>query len=119
MSETDTSTNTTITEVNISKDQLETIQRILGSSFLLSIKRDRILAKTGLKSRLCCICGGISSPLYEVRTTGDGYVKVQAYCSTHIEKFEDGKNKTSEELAEAYGLQLVGEVPPTIREPWD
>jgi len=85
---------------------------------MLSIKKDRLLAPTGLKQSLCCVCGQTSSPLYEVRTAGDGYVKFQVYCSTHIENFDNSKNKTSKEIAESYGLQL-GEIDHTPPNPWD
>ena len=42
-------TDTTVTEITISQDQLETIQRILGSNLMRAIKKDRLLALTGLK----------------------------------------------------------------------
>lgn len=118
--DTDTDTDTTITEISISKDQLETIQRIMGSSFLRAIKRDRLLALTGLKHLLCCVCGQTSSPLYEVRYSGHEYVKIQVYCTAHLESvYQTTKNKTNVEIAESYGCQIVDEVPPTIREAWD
>ena len=53
MSKIDTDNNdTTVTEVNISKDQLETIKRILASNVLRAIKKERLLAQTGLKHLL-------------------------------------------------------------------
>lgn len=103
----ETATDTTVTEINISKDQLETIQRILSSNFMLSVKKDRLLALTGLKQLLCCVCGEPSSPLYEVRYAGPEYVKFEVYCSTHIESvYQTTKNSSSEELAAKYNCQI-------------
>lgn len=107
-----------ITEIKISQDQMETIQRILSSNFMLSVKKDRLLALTGLKQLLCCVCGQTSSPLYEVRYTGHEYIRFEVYCSTHIENFENSKNKTNEEIAESFGIQ-IGEPDRTPPNPWD
>lgn len=113
-------TDTTITEIEISQDQLETIQRILGSNVMRAIKKDRLLALTGLKHLLCCVCGNVSPQLYQVRYSDreGGAVIFEIYSSTHIETYTKNKHKTSEEIAESYGCQ-IGQVPPTIREPWD
>jgi hypothetical protein len=116
----DTDTDTTITEIKISQDQLETIQRILGSSFLRSVKKERLLALTGLKHLLCCVCGQTTSPLYEVKYSGHEYVKIQVYCTAHLESvYQATKGKTNAEIAASLGIQLVGEIPHTQREPWD
>jgi hypothetical protein len=112
-------TDTTVTEISISKDQLETIQAILGSSFLRSIKKDRILARTGLKQLLCCVCGQVSSSLYQVRYSDPEVVRLEVYCSTHIESvYQNTKDSTSEQLAAKYNCQ-IGEIDHTKPNPWD
>ena len=112
------SPETTVTEIKISQDQLETIQRILGSKFLWSIKKDRLLALTGLKQLLCCVCGQINSRLYEVRYSGPDYVKFEVYCVNHIATYTKNKDKTNLEIAESFGIQLAepDRTPPL---PWD
>ncbi len=84
-----TDNDTSVTEITISQDQFETIQRILGSNVLRAIKNDRLLALTGLKHLLCCVCGGVSPQLYQVRYPGPegGAVVLEIYCSTHLETY--------------------------------
>ena len=114
MSRYDKNQNVTVEEFNIPKDKLETIQAILDSSFLWSTEKDRLLALTGLKQLLCCVCGQVSSPLYHVRYSGLEYVKFEVYCPTHIESaYPKDKDKTNAEIAESFGCQIG--VPPTIR----
>jgi HD superfamily phosphohydrolase YqeK len=60
-------TDATVTEIKISQDQLETIQRILGSNVMRAVKKYRLLELTGLKHLLCCVCGQVSPQLYQVR----------------------------------------------------
>jgi len=121
MPEKTTETNTTtVTEIIIPEDKLLTIEKILRSNLMWSIQKDRIMALTGLKQSLCCICGQVSSPLYEVRYSYPDCVKFEIYCTTHLQSvYEQQKNKTNAEIAESYGCQIVDEVPPTIREAWD
>jgi hypothetical protein len=108
----------TVKEFNIPKDKLETIQKILDSKMMWSNKKDMLLALTGIKP-LCCVCGQISSPLYQVRYSGPEAVRLEVYCSTHIESvYQKTKDSTSEELAEIYNCQ-IGEIDHTQPNPWD
>lgn len=111
--------NTTVTEINIPKDKIETIQAILNSNVMRAVKKDRLLGLTGLKHLLCCVCSQVSSPLYRVTYLGHEYVKFEVYCSTHIETvYKKVKDKTSAEIAESYGCE-IGEFDHTPPNPWD
>jgi hypothetical protein len=114
-----TDTNTTVTEISISKDQVESIQAILNTNVMRSVKKDRLLALTGLKHLLCCVCGQVSSPLYQVRYSGIEYMKFEVYCDSHIESvYQNTKDSTSEELAAKYNCQ-IGDIDHTKPNPWD
>ncbi|MGB8159927.1 MAG: hypothetical protein WCE93_07250 [Nitrososphaeraceae archaeon] len=61
----------------------------------------------------------MSSPLYQVRYSGPGAVRLDVYCSTHIESvYQKTKDSISEELAAKDNCQ-IGEIDHTIPNPWD
>jgi hypothetical protein len=111
-------TDTTVTEIIIPEDKLLTIEKILRSNVMWSIKKDRLLALTGIHP-YCCVCGQISSPLYQVRYSDPEVIRLEVYCSTHIESvYQTTKHSTSEELAARYNCQ-IGEPDRTKPNPWD
>lgn len=112
--------HTTVTEIKISQDQLETIQRILTSNVMRAVKKYRLLELTGLKHLLCCVCGQVSPQLYQVRyvVPEGGAVMIEIYCDKHIESYTKNKDKTIAEIAESYGCQ-IGDFDHTPPNPWD
>ena len=111
-------TDTTVTEISIPKEKLDTIQKISSSKNSWHIKKDQLLARIVFRP-LCCVCDQVSTPLYRVRYSYPDYVRFEVYCTTHLESvYQNTKDKTNEEIAESYGCQ-IGEIRPTIREPWD
>ena len=56
----------TVKEFNIPEDKFDAVHEILSSKTSWYNKKDRLLALTGIKP-LCCVCGQMSSPLYQVR----------------------------------------------------
>lgn len=110
--------DTTVTEINLPKESLDDIQKILSLKNRWYIKKDKLLARIGF-SPLCCVCSEISTPLYQVKYSNSDYARIEIYCSTHIESvYKAQKDKTLEESAESYGCQL-GEIDRTPPNPWD
>ena len=108
----------TVKEFNIPEDKFDAVHEILSSKTSWYNKKDRLLALTGIKP-LCWVCGQMSSPLYQVRYSGPGAVRLDVYCSTYIESvYQKTKDSTSEELASKYNCQ-IGEIDHTIPNPWD
>ena len=69
--------NGTIRELNIPKDTLEELQKIVSSPRTTDdIKK--IMIKKFAKVSPCCTCGGI--PTYEVVYDCDGASRVERYC---------------------------------------
>jgi hypothetical protein len=69
--------NGTIRELNISKEDLEELQKIV-SSHKATDEIKKIMIKKFAKVSPCCICGGI--PTYEVVYDADGASRVERYC---------------------------------------
>ena len=106
MPEKTTDADTTVTEINLPKDKLETIQKILNSKNSWYKRKDQLLARIGFRP-LCCVCAQVSTPLYQVRYSYPDYVKLEIYCTTHIESvYHKDKDKTNAEIAESYGCQI-------------
>ena len=75
--------NSTVRELDIPKDKLETLQKILSSPKATDdIKKLMIKRLTGVSS--CCICAGI--PSLEVLYNCDGATKIERYCEPCSEK---------------------------------
>lgn len=106
-----------VKEIVIPKDRLENIQKIQKSKLVWFTRREKLKAAAGFNA-FCCVCHEISSPLYQVRYSVGGMVRIEIYCNAHIETYHKTKNSTSEELAAKYNCQ-IGEVPPTHFDPWD
>ena len=60
----------TVEEFNIPKDKLEAVHEILSSNKTWYNKKGQLIAMTGIKQLLCCVCAQVSSPLYQVRYSG-------------------------------------------------
>jgi hypothetical protein len=70
--------NGTIRELNIPKDTLEELQKIVSSPRTTDdIKK--LMIKKFTKVSPCCICGGI--PSLEVVYDADGASRVERYCT--------------------------------------
>ena len=103
----------TVKEFNIPEDKFDAVHEILSSKTSWYNKKDRLLALTGIKP-LCCVCGQMSSPLYQVR-----FWPWSSKASTYIESvYQKTKDSTSEELAARDNCQ-IGEIDHTIPNPWD
>lgn len=108
----------TVKEFNIPEDKFDAVHEILSSKTSWYNKKDRLLALTGIKP-LCCVCGQISQPLYQVRYSDPEAVRLEVYCPTYIESvYQKTKDSTSEELAAKDNCQ-IGEIDHTIPNPWD
>jgi hypothetical protein len=71
--------NGTIRELNIPKDTLEELQKIVSSRQATDdIKK--LMIKKFTKVSPCCICGGI--PSLEVIYDADGASRVERYCES-------------------------------------
>jgi hypothetical protein len=71
--------NGTIRELNIPKDALEELQKIVSSRQATDdIKK--LMIKKFTKISPCCICGGI--PFFEVLYDADGASRVERYCES-------------------------------------
>ena len=71
--------NATIRELNIPKDKLEKLQKILSSPKATDdIKKMKI--KELAKASPCCICGNI--PSCEVVYDADGASRIERYCDS-------------------------------------
>ena len=75
--------NGTIRELNIPKEDLEELQRIV-SSHQATDDIKKIMIKKFSKASPCCVCGGI--PTYEVVYDADGASRVERYCDTCSER---------------------------------
>lgn len=110
--------NATVKEILLDKDKYENVQKLLNRKQVWKLK-EKLIAAVGFKACFCCVCDKITSPLYEVRYSDTEVVRLEIYCSTHIESvYQKTKDSTSEELAAKYNCQ-IGEVPHTIPNPWD
>jgi len=75
--------NDKIRELNINKDTLEELQKIVSSPKTTDdIKK--IMIKKFAKVSPCCTCGGI--PTYEVIYDCDGASRVERYCDPCSER---------------------------------
>jgi carbamate kinase len=71
--------NGTIRELNIPKENLEELQRIVSSPKTTDdIKK--LMIKKFAKASPCCICGGI--PSCEVVYDADGASRIERYCES-------------------------------------
>jgi hypothetical protein len=71
--------NGTIRELNIPKDTLEELQKVVSSRQATDdIKK--LMIKKFTKVSPCCVCGGI--PLLEVVYDADGASRVERYCES-------------------------------------
>ena len=71
--------NGTIRELNISKENLEELQKIV-SSHRATDDMKKLMIKKLAKASPCCICGGI--PSCEVVYDADGASRVERYCES-------------------------------------
>lgn len=106
-----------VKEIVIPKDRLENIQKIQKSKLVWFTRREKLKAAAGFNA-FCCVCHEISSPSYQVKYSTEGVVRVEMYCSNHMETYHKTKNRSSKQLAAKYNCQ-IGEVPHTIPNPWD
>jgi carbamate kinase len=75
--------NGTVRELNVPKDTLEELQRIVSSPKTTDdIKK--LMIKKFTKVSPCCICGGI--PSLEVVYDADGASRVERYCQSCSER---------------------------------
>jgi len=75
--------NGTIKELNIPKEDLEELQKIVSSPRTTDdIKK--IMIKKFAKVSTCCVCGGI--PTYGVVYDADGASRVERYCDPCSER---------------------------------
>ena len=73
--------NGTVKELNIPKDKLEVLEKILSSDRIMDTTKNQIIRKLTDGSS-CCICRGI--PTHEVRYDVDGGTRIEKYCSKCI-----------------------------------
>jgi hypothetical protein len=71
--------NGTIRELNIPKDTLEQLQKVV-SSRQATDEIKKLMIKKFTKVSPCCICGGI--PSLEVVYDADGASRVERYCES-------------------------------------
>ena len=71
--------NGTIRELNIPKEKLEVLQKIVSSHQTTEDVKKLMIKKYALVSP-CCICGGI--PSLEVIYNADGASRVERYCES-------------------------------------
>ena len=69
--------NGTIRELNIPKEKLEVLQKVVSSHHTTEAVKKIMIKKYALVSP-CCVCGGI--PSLEVIYNADGASKVERYC---------------------------------------
>jgi len=77
--------NGTIRELNIPKDKLEVLERIVSSKKIMDSTKHNIIKKLTNVSP-CCVCAGI--PAFEVvySVPDGGATRVERYCSKCIER---------------------------------
>ncbi len=75
--------NATVKELNIPKDKLEVLERIVSSNNIKDETKHRMIRKLSEGSS-CCICRGI--PSMEVIYHLEGATKMERYCSECIKK---------------------------------
>ena len=73
------SDNGTIRELNIARDTLEELQKIVSSPRTTD-EIKKIMIKKLAKASPCCICGGI--PSCEVVYDAEGASRVERYCES-------------------------------------
>ena len=71
--------NGTIRELDIPKDELEELQKIVSSPRTTDDNK-KIMIKKFAKASPCCICGGI--PSCEVIYDAEGASRVERYCTS-------------------------------------
>ena len=71
--------NGTIRELNIPKEQLEVLEKIVSSHQTTDDVKKTMIKKFA-KASPCCICGGI--PSLEVICDPDGASRVERYCES-------------------------------------
>ena len=71
--------NGTIRELNIPKEQLEVLEKIVSSPKTTD-EIKKIMIKKFVKVSLCCVCGGI--PSCEVVYDADGASRIERYCES-------------------------------------
>jgi hypothetical protein len=71
--------NGTITELDIPKENLEELQRIV-SSHKTTDENKKLMIKKFTKVSPCCICGGI--PSCEVVYNAEGASRIERYCQS-------------------------------------
>jgi carbamate kinase len=71
--------NGTIRELNIPKDALEKLQKIVSSPKTTEVSKKTMIKKY-TQVTPCCICGGI--PSLEVLYDYDGASRVERYCES-------------------------------------
>ena len=71
--------NGTIRELNVPKERLEVLEKVVSSPQTTDDIKKRMIRKIA-KVSPCCTCGGI--PTYEVIYHYDGALKVERYCES-------------------------------------
>ena len=97
----------TIEQLDIPKDNIEKLKKILSSNVSRMLKRDAIKKLTGVIA--CCLCFSYASFELRYPVKGGGATMVERYSSECIGKvFERTKPEGKEpvKLAEYYGCQM-------------
>ncbi len=75
--------NATVKELQIPKDKLEVLQKIVSSKNISSITKHAMIRKLSGGSA-CCICGAL--PTHEVIYHLEGATQMEMYCESCIKK---------------------------------
>ena len=75
--------NATVKELNIPKDKLEVLQKIVSSNNIMDDTKHAMIRKLS-EGSACCICRGI--PSMEVIYHLEGATQMERYCSECIKK---------------------------------
>jgi hypothetical protein len=75
--------NGTVKELNIPRDKLEVLQKIVASKTIAE-KTKHLLMRKLTEGSPCSICGAIHT--HEIRYTGEGGTVIERYCSKCIER---------------------------------
>jgi hypothetical protein len=102
-----------ITELQIAKDKLDYLQRIMSGKYLTDKTKHNIIKRI-IEYSPCCMCGGI--PKFQVIYKERGAQRIECYCgggcleALSKREEQEPKNKDPYEIAEYYGCSK-GQVP--------